>query len=228
MKKINTPEDVNEYLGHEFTIECLICHKRFKCLFPHLYHKHNRMSYEEYRTVFDLPRSRPLAARHTRELMSVEYHRRLSLGDKNLKPLTPELRWKGQHTPKHGHPTYHIQEMRGKAAKGLAVRKQKSKAKIDAIDWDKFLQEVERTKKAAWGLRHVPEMPSIYQVGRKLKEDASFRQKYNSIIEKRKIKNALYGRIMELTSQGKSQREIAVMLGVSETHVGRIRREKKQ
>lgn len=225
MKSIQTKADVDEYLDHEFTIECLICHKRFKSLFSHLYHKHSRMSYDEYRMTFDLPRTRPLAARHTRELMSMEYHRRLSLGDKSLKPLTSELRWKGQHTPKHDHPAYHIREMKIKAANGLVIRKQKSKDKIDKINWDEYLREVERTGKAAWGLRHSGGMPSEYHVRRKLKSDQSFYEKYNTIIEKMKIKNALRKPILELTHVGKSQREIAEILGISKTHVGRIRRQ---
>jgi predicted XRE-type DNA-binding protein len=220
-------KQVEEYFsGSE--IECLICHKTFKSIAGrHLSEKHGLTS-RQYKDIYGLPLSRGLTSDETRKKKRILMCNRHERKDPTLNPLTPELMYKAHHSPKKTgakRQSFTTELIKRNITTAAELKKIRSRERINKIDWNAFLNELESSNVAHWGLRENKIIPSWYSVKRKMDNDLNFKKRYKDITENIKLKNRYRDMILQMTSEGLSQRRISAIIGVSKSHIGRIRRE---
>jgi hypothetical protein len=221
--KFKTKAEVDHYLSGD-KIECLLCHKMFKVVGgKHLAYMHG-ISGEEYRRQFGLPMGRGLCAEKSSKNYKAALQQRRDDGDESMNTMDAELMWKAQHAPKRPHPVYHVNQMKDYAKKGLKKLKAASKVRIEAIDWDAYLEKMASTKSALSNTRGKNGEPSEFDVKRKIDSDPVFAKKYNALKKSFVLKHNKKADVLAMTKLGRFQRDIAKTLGISKTHVGRIQR----
>ena len=217
--KFKTKVAVDDYLSGD-EIHCLLCGKPLKTLFSHLYWKHNRLKIDDYKKMFGLPLSYGVVAKTTSLLMAANMSARLKSGIAT--PISPESRWKGQHSPKRNHAPYHIEALKEKGFIASQKRKIKSLDRIRTIDWDAFLSTVRTSGKGINTLGKMPGMPSSYDVQRKKEIDAVFKRKYEQLVLGQLPKHKYQEKVRHLRESGSKLNEIANVLGIGLTTVKRI------
>jgi len=222
MKKFSSKKEVDQYLGGNFLI-CLLCNKPYKALGTHLLKKHG-LHTDDYRIMFGLPFSRGLVAEETSRKMASALQDRIMSGDKSLQEFTPELAWKAQHSPRRNVVYYRLIEKRNYGKVQANSKIEKSRQRINSIDWGNYLHIVKETGLGCNSLKNYPGMPSVYDVQKKKNMDPEFASKYIDILKtlpyKKGIKNK--NKIIELYKSGMNQREIAAKLSIGKTTVSRI------
>jgi len=225
--KFTSKKQVEEYFsGSE--IECLICHKTFKLIAGrHLSEKHGLTS-RQYKDIYGLPLSRGLTSDETRKKKRILMCNRHERKDPTLNPLTPELMYKAHHSPKKTgakRQSFTTELIKRNIEIAAELKKIRSRERINKIDWDNFLTEVEKSKKAHWGIREKDSIPSWYSVEQKMKNDPEFKLRYKNITEGLYLKNRYREIILQMTREGMSARKISAALAISPTHIKRIRHE---
>ena len=220
-------KQVSEYFAGD-KIECLLCHKTFKAIGgQHLKKKHG-ISAREYKQKFGLPFSRGLDSDATSAKKITNMICRHERQDPTLNPMTKELMDKAHYSKKKiGVKRQSFTTELTKKVVKIAAKSKKvaSLNRINKIDWNAFLNELESSNVAHWGLRENKNIPSWYSVKRKMDNDLNFKKRYKDITENIKLKNRYRDMILQMTSEGLSQRRISAIIGVSKSHIGRIRRE---
>lgn len=220
--KFKTKEEVEEYFSGD-RIECLICGRWLRAVGgKHL--KVHGISVDEYKNYYGLPWGRGLVCSETAEKQRAALEARIEKGDIKLTPLTPELAWKAQHAPKRKPPLYHILYLNEIAKDGYDIIMAHAEERASNIDWDIILEAMEEQGVALRSVKIERDKPTSYDLARKMNNDSIFAQKYNDIVNNNKILNIFKNEVIQLTSEGLSQEEISNKLGISETHIGRMRK----
>jgi len=219
--KFTSRESVALYFSGE-KIECLLCHKFFRAIGgSHLRHKHN-MTVLEYKNKFGLPLCHSLQGNSTRNKQSANMIDRIKRNDPTIQKLTPEILHRAHHSPKKSGrrpQRFFIDQLTQNAQKATAKKRAMSDKKNALIDWDDFLKRVK-----GGGGRYEFDIPTDWDLAKKIKDDKVFCKKYKTIRDSLMLKNILRDKIINLTDAGYTQTGIARKLSLSKTHVARIQR----
>lgn len=218
--KFTTKIEVSKYLSGEF-LTCLICYEQFKALGTHLCKIHDGMTVDEYKIIFGLPHSQGLVAGKTRELMANNLVHRIQSGEWQL-TMSPATLAKAQHAPKKKSVHYNKIRVVAMALQQSQKRKANSLVRINAIDWDDYLDTVSQTGRAATFLCTIPGMPSYYDVRRKKEMDPNFKKKYDGFTKYSSPKYKYPAKVMQLKANGMTIAAIADCLNLGETTIIRI------
>lgn len=228
--KFTSKKQVDEYFSGD-EIECLICNKTFKSVGGrHLTEMHG-INARQYKQKFGLPLSRGLSCDSTREKTINVMLRRHERKDPTLNPMTKELAYKAHHSLKKigaKRQSFTSEIVMVNLDKALTSKKTRSQERINKIDWDKFLSEVEKSGKARWGLRERDTIPSCFSLQRKMENDPEFKRRYQEITERLKLKNRYREMVLQMTCEGMSAKKISAVLPISKTHIKRIRHDQQR
>jgi hypothetical protein len=221
-EQFRSKAEVDDYFSGDY-ITCLLCGREFKSLGSHILRTHE-VTVEEYKTRFGLPIVRGLVGQATHERQADAIMARIAAGEASV-IMTREQRRKGQSTRiKRKPPPYHYMDMREYAKAGVAVLQNNSADRLNKYDWERVLEIVDYRGVAIWGLRGDIDMPSSWDLNRKKQIDPEWGKRYDAIIHKHRKNETFVQTIKLMTLNGISSREIAKILGISKTHILRIRK----
>ena len=218
-----TKKEVDDYFSGDF-IFCLICNKKLKMVGgKHL--KTHEITVEEYKRKYGLPMSRGLVCESTAKNMGNALKRRIESGEPEVQ-YSKERLFRGGLKKGHPFPQYHLNEMKNFAKEGRNKLVKKSKDRLDNIDWNGFLEAVEKEGTLLWSKRKIIKtFPSDWDLRRKLDTDKGFKKKYLSIKKKITKKHKYKKQIKNLRERGVRFDKIVEITGVSRTHLKRIIKE---
>lgn len=224
--KFTNKEDINSYFSGD-RIRCLICGKWLKAV-SGMHLKMHGITVDKYKSMFGLPHGKGLVCGETSRKQKNALVKRIEQGDSTLTTITPELMYKAQHSPKRKYPSYHLKDLAGKYGDmGREVLTSKSKERVENIDWDSFLAEIKKSGRAIWSFKNKSGMPTYYDLQKKISEDPKFKQRYDDAVRGNKIKYSKSDAVLKLRKTGHSMREIALLTGISLTHVKRMVKERQ-